>query len=101
MFLSIILQMGMREQPADFVTATWRTGAYTHGRIFRGGFADLLSKVKCEMSNESVATDPPVYVASVVYVVYHYDEVDRLFASLFAIRLTEIGLSISLAFELR
>ena len=52
-----------------------------------------------EMSNESVATDPPVYVASVVYVVYHYDEVDRLFASLFAIRLTEVSRIVS-AFHL-
>ena len=50
-----------------------------------------------EMSNESVTVDPPVYVASILY---HYDEVDLgLFASLFAIRLTEIGRTIS-AFHL-
>ena len=37
MFLSVTLQMGMREQPADFVTAMWRRGAYIRGRI--RGFA--------------------------------------------------------------
>ena len=50
---------------------------------------DLLdSQLKSEMSNESIAADPPLHAASVLY---HCDEVDRLFASLFAIRLTEVG----------
>ena len=48
-----------------------------------------------EMSNESVAADPPVYATSVLY---HCDEVDYLFASLFAIWLMEVGRTVSTHF---
>ena len=40
-----------------------------------------------EKSNESAAGDPPVYAASILY---HCDKVNCLFASLFAIWLTEV-----------
>ena len=42
------------------------------------------------MSNES-ATDPPIYAASILY---HYDEVDHLFASVFGM-LTEVDRTVS------
>ena len=41
-----------------------------------------------EMSNESVAVDPPVHADNILS---HCDEIDCLFASLFAIRLTKVG----------
>jgi len=82
MFLSVILQMGMREQPADFVTATWRRDAYIRWRIFRGRFADLLSTVKWARW----AMNPSRRIRLYISVLYYCDEVDCLFfASLFAI----------------
>jgi len=46
MFLSVILQMGMREQPTLSLRRDEEAHIFARGRIFRGGFADLLSTIK-------------------------------------------------------
>jgi len=90
MFLSVILQLGMCKQPFDFVITTWR-GAYIRERIFRGG--STVKWMRCAMNPSWIH----LYMQPAV--LYHCDEVDHLFASLFAIWLTKVDRTIS-AFHL-